>query len=150
MDNQILEMLAANQSNQMHIDVLDLHSSEMSSWFLSEYKIRADDRKMKIYGKDKDLSYHWIEFIQDENLFSHIRQDDIFDIIKCLQFTYKERYNVGIKIQTIKRKQKSLVKLLLSHKLKILTKQIINNKKDFLNLPCWQHDRKSNLIFRIV
>lgn len=104
MDNQILEMLAANQSNQMHIDVLDLHSSEMSSWFLSEYKIRADDRKMKIYGKDKDFSYHWIEFIQDENLFSHIRQDDIFDIIKCLQFTYKERYNVGIKIQTIKKK----------------------------------------------
>lgn len=104
MDNQILEMLAANQSNQMHIDVLDLHSSEMSSWFLSEYKIRADDRKMKIYGKDKDLSYHWIEFIQDENLFSHIRQDDIFDIIKCLQFTYKERYNIGIKIQTIKKK----------------------------------------------
>ena len=104
MDNQILEMLVANQSNQMHIDVLDLHSSEMSSWFLSEYKIRADDRKMKIYGKDKDLSYHWIEFIQDENLFSHIRQDDIFDIIKCLQFTYKERYNVGIKIQTIKKK----------------------------------------------
>ena len=104
MDNQILEMLAANQSNQMRVDVLDLHSSEMSSWFLSEYKIRADDRKMKIYGKDKDLSYHWIEFIQDDNLFSHIKQDDIFDIIKCLQFTYKERYNVGIKIQTIKKK----------------------------------------------
>ena len=56
MDNQILKTLVANQSNQMHIDVLDLHSSEMSSWFLSEYKIRADDRKMKIYGKDKDLS----------------------------------------------------------------------------------------------
>lgn len=104
MDNQILKTLVANQSNQMHIDVLDLHSSEMSSWFLSEYKIRADDRKIKIYGKDKDLSYHWIEFIQDENLFSHIKQDDIFDIIKCLQFTYKERYNVGIKIQTIKKK----------------------------------------------
>ena len=104
MDNQILKTLVANQSNQMRVDVLDLHSSEMSSWFLSEYKIRADDRKIKIYGKDKDLSYHWIEFIQDENLFSHIKQDDIFDIIKCLQFTYKERYNVGIKIQTIKKK----------------------------------------------
>ena len=55
MDNQILKTLVANQSNQMHIDVLDLHSSEMSSWFLSEYKIRADDRKMKIYGKDKGM-----------------------------------------------------------------------------------------------
>lgn len=103
MDNQILNMLVANQSNQMRVDVLDLHSSEMSSWFLSEYKIRADDGKIKIYGKDKDLSYHWIEFIQDENLFSNIKQDDIFDIIKCLQFTYKG-YNVGIKIQTTKKK----------------------------------------------
>ena len=93
MDNQILKTLVANQSNQMHIDVLDLHSSEMSSWFLSEYKIRADDRKMKIYGKDKDLSYHWIEFIQDENLFFHIRQDDIFDIQREIQCWNKNTDN---------------------------------------------------------
>lgn len=33
MDNQILKMLVANQSNQMRVDVLDLHSSEMSSCF---------------------------------------------------------------------------------------------------------------------
>nr|DAZ76944.1 MAG TPA: hypothetical protein [Caudoviricetes sp.] len=37
-----------------------------------------------------------------------------------------------------------MAKLLLSHKLIILTKQIINNKKDFLNLSYWQYERKSN------
>lgn len=93
-----------NQLEHMKIDVLDLQSLEISSWFLSEYKIRADDKKIRIYGKDKDLSYHWIEFLKDKKLFSQFKQDDIFDMIKYLQFTYKGRYKVEIKFETIKKK----------------------------------------------
>lgn len=110
MDNQILKTLLTNQLNHMRIDVLDLQSLEMSSWFLSEYKIRADDGKMRIYGKDKDLSYHWIELIRDEKLFSQFMQDDIFDMIRFLQFTYKDRYKIEIKIQTIKKKAEAIDK----------------------------------------
>lgn len=104
MDNQILKVLMLNQLNHMRIDVLDLHSLEMSSWFLSEYKIRADNKTMRIYGKDKDLSYHWIDLIRDKKMFSRFMQDDIFDMIKFLQFTYKDRYKIEIKIQTTKKK----------------------------------------------
>lgn len=110
MDNQILKALTMNQLNQMRIDVLDLQSAEMSTWFLSEYKIRADDGKIRIYGKDKDLSYHWIEFVQDKKLFSQSKQGDIFNMIKYLQFTYKDRYKIEIKIQTIKKKAEAIGK----------------------------------------
>lgn len=110
MDNQILKTLLTNQLNHMRIDVLDLQSLEMSSWFLSEYRIRADDGKMRIYGKDKDLSYHWIEFTRDKKLFSEFMQDDIFDMIKFLQFTYKERYKTEIKIQITKKKAEAIGK----------------------------------------
>ena len=101
--NQILEMLTLSQLQPMRVDVYDMQASEVSSWFLSEYRIRSKDGKIRIFGRDKDLSYHWIEFINDDLLIADLKQGNIFNV-RSLRFTYKNRYEITIQIQIIKKK----------------------------------------------
>lgn len=105
--NQILEMLVLNQLQPMRIDVCDIQASEVSSWFLSEYRIRSEDGKIRIFGRDKDLSYHWIEIINDDLLISDLKHGNIFNV-RSLRFTYKNRYEITIQIQIIKKKAEVL------------------------------------------
>lgn len=97
MDNRILlELLEQYQTQDMKINIGNFETFHTMERVLKQYRIRADDRKIKIFGKDKNLTSNAIYI--DSALISDFRQDNMLNI-KLLQFTYKEKYKVEIKIK---------------------------------------------------
>lgn len=100
--NNILQILINNECMSMKVDMYDTKTQGISSWFMNKYKIRADDKKIIIYGKDEDVACHWIKLAVD-SMITDFEQDSIFNVI-VLRFTYNNRYLVEMKIDTLKKK----------------------------------------------
>lgn len=86
----------------MKVDMYDTKTQGISSWFMNKYRIRSDDEKIIIYGKDEDISCHWIKLAVG-SMIADFQQDSIFNVI-ILRFTYNDRYLVEMKIDTLKKK----------------------------------------------
>ena len=104
--NNLLQILRNNECMSMKVDMYDTKTQGISSWFMNKYKIRADDKKIIIYGKDEDVACHWIKLAVD-SMITDFQQDNIFNVI-VLQFTYDDRYLVEMKINNLKKENRSL------------------------------------------
>lgn len=107
LDN-LLEILRSNECMSMKVDMYDTKTKGISSWFMNEYRIRSDDKKIVIYGKDEDVSCHWIKLAAN-SVMTNLQQDNVFDVI-VLRFTYNDRYFIEIKINTLRKENRSLTK----------------------------------------
>lgn len=108
MNNDLFKILRDNEHDSIRINMYDTNTQGISSWFMNEYRIRSDDEKFVVYGKDEDVSYHWIE-LASNSMITDFEQDKIFNVI-ILRFTYKDRYLVEMRINTLEKKIEALKK----------------------------------------
>ena len=113
MNNDLFKILRDNERDSIRINMYDVNTQGISSWFMNEYRIRSDDEKFVVCGKDEDISYHWIE-LASNSMITDFEQDKIFNVI-ILRFTYKDRYLVEMRINTLEKENRSLKEDSYSH-----------------------------------
>lgn len=113
MNNDLFKILRDNERDSIRINMYDVDTQGISSWFMNEYRIRSDDEKFVVCGKDEDISYHWIE-LASNSMITDFEQDKIFNVI-ILRFTYKDRYLVEMRINTLEKENRSLKEDSYSH-----------------------------------